>query len=322
VIERVAALVDCWVLRAFVERRFASARALERGAWLAEQADRMRALSERDWFGEPAPLVPQLVGRGRYRGIPTQIIQWDPPVLAAAQRLGIDSKLGAPRARHYAGGRDAIWILLHGWLGGNCAIDRRDWPMRALLRQYDVAQVVLPGHGPRRARRGSFLPSFPTRNPVANTLGLATATAELRQLIYWLKRRGYARVGIAATSIGAHIAALVATTDSACDRMLLDRPLARMSEPIRSITARRGAPYTELLARLEAVYACVDPLRRVARLDPTRIALLLGRADAIGGVESGRALAQHLNVEPTWFPGGHALAVGRRALLLPLLQQL
>src|SRR5262249_51449547 len=61
----------------------------------------------------------------------------------------------------------ACAIGLHGYLGGNFAIEELTWPLRKLLRAgVDVLLTLLPFHGARRdPRRGLPPPAFPGADP-------------------------------------------------------------------------------------------------------------------------------------------------------------
>lgn len=314
--------VDATLSRYVVEPRFIGAQPSARLRWLDELQLRVQTLTEDDWFPATPELEPCRLELGRDRDAPTKTIAWATPALGAAERLGLSPHSQRPCARLYGDRGDAVWVLVHGWLGGDAWSDRWGLPFRRMLGRYDLLSYVLPGHGPRRAQSRRFVPSFPSRNPGRNAIGLASSVAELRQLVKWLRARGYGRVGIAGTSLGAHIAALYATVVPNCDRLLLERPLSRMSEPLRQIAQRGEAESLELLTRIEAIYAPVSPLERGLRMPPQRIDILLGTRDRIAGFESGQTLAAWFGVRAESFHGGHVLPLGRRKRLCDCLERL
>jgi pimeloyl-ACP methyl ester carboxylesterase len=322
VFERPAAWLDRLLSRLVVERRFVPRDAANHCDTLGQHIADRQAFSEDDWFSVPPQLEPLQVLHGIYRGRPTQTISWARPVVPAALGLGIEACSLDPKLVLYAAENRRVWVLLHGWFGGTLWRDRLDWPFEWLLANASIVQLILPGHGPRCACTARPWPSFPTRDPVTNALLLAQATAELRQVIAWLKSRGYGQIGVAATSLGAHVAALYATVEASCNRLVLDRPLVRMGEALRRVAARRGQRYEELTSLLDAVYLPVSPLHRRPQLDRERIQILVGQSDAIAGAEAGAMLARHFGVEPTWFPGGHVLPCGRAARLPALLSEI
>jgi pimeloyl-ACP methyl ester carboxylesterase len=320
--ERFARWVDAIASASVVASRFASANPVQRAAWLGERLSSMQGLTSNDWFPTPPELEPESLIEGCDRGRPTRTLTWDLPEIGACKRLGVAPSTGAPSVTIHGRDRRRVWLLLHGWLGGKSGRTCSDWPFEWLLERADVAQVTLPGHGPRRQPFTSRWPSFPTRNPFANATGLALATAELRQLVAWFRSSGYQRIGVAGTSIGGNIAALYATVDSDCDRLLLDRPLVRMSEPLRRVAARKGGRNRDWTTLLDAVYAPVNPLERRLLLASDRVSVLLGRNDLISGSKAGEDLAAHFGVAPIWFAGSHLLPLGRQARVRELLNQL
>jgi pimeloyl-ACP methyl ester carboxylesterase len=175
----------------------------------------------------------------------------------------------------------------------------------------------------RRIQQSALGPSFPTRNPLSNAVGLTLAVAELSQLVDWLRGIGYRRIGIAGTSLGGYVAALHATVTSDVDRVILDRPLVRMSEPLWRI-ARRSArsALDELPSLLDAIYAPVSPFERSLRLPGERVDFLLGREDRIVGSDAAVALAARWGSRVEWFEGGHVLSLGRRPRLIEMMERL
>lgn len=310
-IHRATAWVDALLSRIVVEPRFVARQATRRGAWLTELRERLERIDDADWFDAPPALVPSCVVHRHYRDAPTQSIAWESPTIAASVKLAMSPRTGPALATLHGDRRSAVWVLLHGWLGGNLFYDRRGWPFARLLESFDVVCFTLPGHGKRKHPLNASLPTFPSRNPAANAIGLAMAVAELRQLTSWLRGQGYERIGIAGTSLGGYVASLFATTSSDCERLLLDRPLVRMSEPLRRVAMRGGVGTQQLLASLEAIYAAVDPLRRELLLPRERIALLLGQNDRISGLAAGEALAKHWEIDAELFPGSHVIPFGR-----------
>lgn len=317
--------LDRVLARCVVEPKFVGSNAIERLRWLVDLRAQLQSLTEDDWYTTPPPLAVRHVVEGRYRDALTKTICWEAPKLGASERLGIRAHSQDPLATLYGEcseweerrerGR-AVWILIHGWLGGSTAWERRAWPLAELTNRFDLVGYALPGHGLRRANPRTLVPSFPSRHPGRNAVGLAQAVAELRQLVQWLRTIGYRQIGIAGTSLGAYVAALYATVSVDCERLLLERPLVRMSEPLRAMAQRRGASYAELLAHLEAVYAPVSPLNRALRPPRERVDMLLGSRDRIAGFEAGQALARHFGVDAEHFAGGHLVPLGRSARLM------
>jgi pimeloyl-ACP methyl ester carboxylesterase len=313
--------VDAMVSRCLLQPRFVGAHAQTRLSWLEQLRAQVETLTEADWYTAPDKLEPLSVKQRSRRGVSTKSIVWEMPLIAASERLGLLPHSQPARASLQGDRAQAAWIFVHGWLGGNGLSERWGLPFSSIER-YDVLSYTLPGHGLRRANLASPIPSFPSRNPARNALTLAVAVAELRQLVEWMKSLGYERIGIVGTSLGAYVAALYATVAPACDRLLLDRPLSRMSEPLRSLAQRRGTTYLELLACLEAIYAAVSPLERSLRMPSDRVEILLGARDRIAGFASGQALLARFGARGQVFAGGHVVPLGRGERLSECLKHL
>jgi pimeloyl-ACP methyl ester carboxylesterase len=191
-----------------------------------------------------------------------------------------------------------------------------------LFKTHDVALIVLPGHGARSLPAYSPLPSFPSRNPIRNLLGLLTAVTETRQLIQWLRSRGYTELGVAGSSLGVQVVALLATVEPCAERYLFDRPLAELKDPLRRRARTETAEMTTLLDALVDFYRPVSPLCRPSRVAPHQVDVLLGREDRVAGLQEGEAFAKHFGVVAKTFPTGHVLSMGREAVVVELMRKL
>jgi hypothetical protein len=319
---RASRFVDQVFQRAFVESRFLPRKIDGHLEWLSRAQATIASLDDRALFIEPPPAELRAIGHGRYRGLPTQTFSWNLPALIATERFGLGVNTKAPCMTLIGKRQRPIWVLVHGWLGGNRFMDEVFWPLRGLLKTHDVALLSLPGHGARKSPATRLVPTFPSRNPIRNLLGLLTAVTETRQLVAWLRGQGYEDIGIAGTSLGVQVVALLATVENCAKRYLFDRPLAQLNEPLR----RRAAVGTAEMRRLEEAlldfYCPVSPLRRPSRVSSTQIDVLLGREDHVAGVEEGERLARHFGVIAQTFPTGHVLSLGREAMVLAILRQL
>lgn len=319
----VSRFVDIVFQRAFVESRFLPRKIDGHLEWLTRAQATISTLDEQELFIEPPPVELRALGRGRYRGLPTQTFCWTQPALIAAERFGLTVNTKAPRMTLIGQNNRPIWVLVHGWLGGNRLMDEVFWPLRGLFKTHDVALISLPGHGARKSPASSFLPTFPSRNPIRNLLGLLTAVTETRQLVRWLRAHGYEDIGIAGTSLGVQVVALLATVENCAKRYLFDRPLAQLNEPLRRRAAAVGtAEMRRLDEALLDFYHPVSPLRRPSRVLSAQVDVVLGREDHVAGLEEGERLARHFGVAAQTFPTGHVLSLGREALVLAILSQL
>jgi hypothetical protein len=153
-------------------------------------------------------------------------------------------------------------------------------------------------------------------------LGLLSAVTDTRQLIDWLRTQNYTQIGVAGTSLGVQVAALLATVSPVADRFLFDRPLSQLSDPLRRCYQTESCELSQLLDALEACYRPVSPLQRPSRVTHERVDVLLGRQDRVVGHLEGAALARHFGAEAQTFPTGHVLSVGREAVIVELMRKL
>jgi pimeloyl-ACP methyl ester carboxylesterase len=322
VVPAFSAAVDRFFERVIVQRCFVPRRVEGHLERLTRAATVLSSLSEAALFPEPTQAVMHVLGQGRYRGMPTQTLTWEQPHVPASDAFGLTVQTTQPRATLFARGERPIWVLIHGWLGGSRLMDEVFWPLRSLYRTHDFVLVTLPGHGARRHPNLAALPSFPSRNPVRNVLGLLTAVTEARQVVAWLRERGYRDIGVAGSSLGVQVAALLATVGPVAERFLFDRPLVDLSDPLRRAHEVPPEGFRRLVEALRTYYARVSPLERPSRVPPDCVDVLLGLEDRVGGHSEGLALAEHFGVEPHTFPTGHVLSVGREAVIVELMRKL
>jgi pimeloyl-ACP methyl ester carboxylesterase len=232
----------------------------------------------------------------------------------------------APRWERYADNRVAtarllvrgaprpLAILVHGYLGGQLAVEQRVWPIEWLLRiGLDVALFVLPFHGSRGdpARRGA--PPFPGSDPRITNEGFRQAMADLRDLAHHLRRRGHPAVGVMGMSLGGYTTALAATLEPELAFAIPIIPLASLADFARDQRRLGRTPEeTETQHRaLDLVHRIISPLHRSCRLDPERVLVIGARADQITPVSHARRLAHHFGARLESWPGGHLLQIGR-----------
>ncbi|MGC4063738.1 MAG: alpha/beta hydrolase [Polyangiaceae bacterium] len=268
VVPAFSAAVDRFFERAIVQSCFVPRRVDGHIERLAQAAAILSSLSDAELFPEPSRAVMQVLDEGRYRGMPTQTLAWDLPYVPASDAFGLTVQTTRPRATLFARGGRPIWVLVHGWLGGSRLMDEVFWPLRSLYRTHDFVLVTLPGHGARRHPNLAALPSFPSRNPVRNVLGLLTAVTETRQVVAWLRELGYDEIGVAGSSLGVQVAALLATIGPLAERFLFDRPLVDLSDPLRRAHETPSDGFRRLVEALRTYYARVSPLERPSRVSP------------------------------------------------------
>jgi pimeloyl-ACP methyl ester carboxylesterase len=211
-------------------------------------------------------------------------------------------------------------VLIHGYLGGEFAVEERVLPVEWLLeRGLDVALLVLPFHGERR-RRTLSKPVFPSSDPRFTIEGFRQAVMDARWLIRWFLQRGAPSVGVLGMSLGGYTAALLATVEPRLSFAAPLVPLASLADFARDAGRLVGTPEQQALQyeRLERAFRVVSPLGRPPALAGDRVVVLAGEADQITPVAHARRLAEHLGASLELFPGGHLLQLGRGRALEPL----
>jgi alkylation response protein AidB-like acyl-CoA dehydrogenase len=141
-------------------------------------------------------------------------------------------------------------------------------------------------------------------------------------LVAWLRGIGYERIGLAGTSLGVQVAALLATVDTSADRYLFDRPLADLVEPLQRRAPQESAEMRALLDALRDFYRPVSPFQRPSRVSSLAVDVVVGREDRVVGRKEAETLSRHFDVQARTYPCGHVLSLGRERLVVELMQKL
>jgi hypothetical protein len=217
------------------------------------------------------------------------------------------------RARLYGegGGRPAV-IVLHGYLGGQWAVEERVWPIRWMNRHgLDVAVALLPFHGVR-SPTGRRAPPFPGADPRFTNEGFRQAVADLRVLKALLAERGARDVGIMGMSLGGYTTALMATVEPGLAFAVPIIPLSSIADFARD-QGRLGKGESESLqhAALEAANWVVSPLARAPLLARERILVVGAQADRVTPIAHAVRLALHFDARLLRLDGGHLVQTWR-----------
>jgi pimeloyl-ACP methyl ester carboxylesterase len=208
-------------------------------------------------------------------------------------------------------------VLVSGWQPSAALTARSFWPMQRLDRAgFDVVVVtwVPESTGSRRAIHAGF----PTRDPLRNIVGLAKFANSLRQIVQLAHELGHPSIGIWGVSLGAYLVALLATihTTSHADLYVMEKPLAKMSDPLR--LHGRGA--SELRAgvaeRLARVYRAVSPLERPPRVASTRVLVIGAEFDRVTPIAGAQALATHFGTQLSKIHAWHLVHTNRSQNML------
>lgn len=120
------------------------------------------------------------------------------------------------------------WLVcLHGAGMGRPIMDfglfRAHWMHQTL--GLNVAAVVLPLHGPRRAGLPEHA-RYPSEDVLHNIHGTRQAVWDARRLIAWIRAQGDQPVGVLGVSLGGYVAALLGGIERDLSAVLLGAPVA------------------------------------------------------------------------------------------------
>ncbi len=271
------------------------------------------------FFPPPPPVTPreQVVG-GRCLQLswPSASTPYDPGVrdgyLAHAPNRTAHARLYAAGDGRPTG-RPAV-ILVHGYLGGQWAVEERVWPLPWLARRgLDAAVFVLPFHGVRGRTEGGA-PPFPGADPRFTNEGFRQAVADLRVLLSALRARGAPAVGMMGMSLGGYTTALMATLEPGLAFAVPLIPLASVADFARDQgRLGEGPKAAQVHAALEAANAVVSPLSRPSQLAASRMLVVGAEGDRVTPVAHAERLASHLGAPLMREGGGHLVQVWRRS---------
>jgi hypothetical protein len=259
-----------------------------------------------------------------------------PDARALLRELGIDQRAGlrekylrstanrTARARwfRHASGPRPCAVVLHGYLGGNFAIEERVWPVRRLFEGgLDVVLTVLPLHGRRRSELRGFLPpAFPSSDPRFTIEGLRQLVFDHRALFDYLRAGPASGLGVMGMSLGGLGAALLSTLEADLRFSVLWIPLAAI-ELFAHDHGRMSGDAPQQIAQREALRAAqwsVSPLARSPLVAAERVVVVAGEHDRVTGLHHAQRLAEHFGTSVSRFGGSHLLPFGRERAFEPV----
>jgi pimeloyl-ACP methyl ester carboxylesterase len=210
-----------------------------------------------------------------------------------------------------------LLILVGGWNRSRHVTPARVWPLASLDREgFDVAIPCLPWE----SRTGAGTRSFPSNDPCMNIVTASTFVNGLVQLVARARAQGHPSITVFATSLGAYLAALVATLPGAAgvDRFVFEKPLGRLSDLIR--WHARGEPTWchHVADRLQRVYRSVDPLEREPTAAPERVTVIGAKFDQVTPLHAAQSVADHFHVPLRPIEASHLFDPGRSRRLVRL----
>ncbi len=317
---------------AFKERR--TDRATARDPDLIERLERLSAFyDDADAAGRLFPAPPEIAPRTDQvkegRAVEVLDLSWPTPYTPLhaeyAEALARCPETRQARARWFRRPPPSPAILcLHGWGGGQYAIEERAFPTRWLNQiGFDVVLPVTPFHALRRGRQAG-MPAFPSPDPVRSNEGFAQAILELRSLIRMLRRRGAPHVGVMGMSLGGFTSALLATVEPELDFCVPMIPFASLPVMMWSKgeqrPARRAAVESGLTLEVYSrPFKATTPLERALKIDPARVLIAAGERDVITPSQYAQDLHRHFaGSAMVTFPGSHLIQIGRREVFVAL----
>jgi pimeloyl-ACP methyl ester carboxylesterase len=258
---------------------------------LAEERTQLE-LDELSLFPDPArPEVRSVHSRASRSGIKIESRTWTGvavPLETQWERGSI-----APRVVHtelYARSPERpLLVAIGGWMPVHAISTRLLWPLAQLdALGFDVVvpQISARAKPPRVA--------FPGADPCRNIIETAHRVAALRQTLAHATELGYEKIVVWGASLGAYIAGLLGTlAPFVIDELVLEKPLARLSDPLRLHGRGRDVDRRSVALRLNRVYRAVSPLERQPRVPSGKVHVIGARHDRVTTFESAEQIAAH-----------------------------
>lgn len=239
---------------------------------------------------------------------------YEPPVeVAGAQRWNAvtsNQRAHAFFLRHPD--RPRPWLLiLHGHRMG----EPRDIRLLGGAQLFEelgvnVAQLVLPMHGPR-GRDGAV--GFPGVDPIANLMGMAQAVSDARTLLGWIREQSDQPIGVYGVSLGGQVAALLASMTDELSAVVPGVPLvdvaSMLGESLRTRWGEESVANSHVLdAAPRAISRIVSPLTFAPRVPRDRRFIYAAVGDRLVTADQAARLWLHWE-RPSilWLQGGHLL---------------
>ncbi len=240
-------------------------------------------------------------------------IDWFPEIQPTLQAKSLWYLRNAPRP---------LVVLVGGWMPFPGMSARLLWPVKQLDRAgYDVVLPILAGHA--EGYLGAAPNAFPGRDPSRNIIELAKGTTTIGQLLQLGHDRGHEPILIWGASLGAHLVALLATLRGSAhgNLFVLEKPLSRLSDPLRLHGAGASHWRQRCAERLDQVYRGVSPLDRLPRVDPKQMLVIGGEFDQVTPIATVELIATHFNATLRQIKASHLLDSNRSDRMLALLER-
>ena len=288
------------------------------------------------FFAEPGAIAPRRTvvaeiagGFGRAQRTRTTDLSWESSYVPRHEGVRAKFESRVPNrtahARIISGGEGRpVVVLVHGYMGGQWALEERQWQIGALLRAgLDVALFVLPFHAKRSDRVGRA-PIFPGGDPRFNNEAFGQAVFDARALIAHLYADGAPAVGVMGVSLGGFLTSLLATVEPRLAFAAPVIPLASLAD-FAYARGRLGESPEEATiehAALEQATRVVSPLARKLLVPSSRVLVVAAEGDRVTPIAHARRIAEHFGADMHLLSGGHLLQLDRKEGLRAVVQML
>lgn len=293
---------------------------------VGEELGRAHALfGQRGWLDDPASfhqtpavLEEPAVSRGWALGRSYERLWWPsgyqphPGVPGGDRWLAFESNRTASAWLLRHRGRARPWVVcIHGFGTGSVFMDLVSFHAGHLHDELglNVAAIVLPMHGARKANRfsGEEFLGFEMMNSVH---GLTQSLWDVRRLLTWVRRQDPTGIGVFGVSLGGLMTALTAAFEADLDLALAGIPMIDFPDLIRQHAPHhlhlRSIEHHILDGTAQDVHRVVSPLAMPTATPPAARAIFAGLGDRLATTEHARRLWTHWeNPDTCWFPGNH-----------------
>ena len=215
-------------------------------------------------------------------------------------------------------GPDRPWLVcVHGFgMGRRGGADLRAFRAQHLHEDLglNLALPVLPLHGARQDPGTDMGEGLMSINLIDTLHGMAQGASDVRQVVRWVRASGTGAsappVGVYGISLGAYVAALVASLEEGLAAVVAGIPAVDMPELYRRHSTpgvrQRAFESGALGPRVDQVMSVVSPLVLRPRLPVERRYVFAGIGDRMADSEQARRLWEHWDRPAVaWYPGGH-----------------
>ncbi|MCA1831154.1 MAG: alpha/beta hydrolase family protein [Actinomycetota bacterium] len=207
---------------------------------------------------------------------------------------------------------DRPWLIcVHGFGVGVPTADFYAFRAKRLAQELGVNLLfpVLPLHGPRRTGRIGGAEMM-THHLQQFVLGMAQAMWDVRSAIGWIREQGGSRVGVYGMSLGAYVAALLATLEPELSAVIAGVPicdLPRLFHDHSPVSVRRRAEQFRLFdPEMLSGLGVISPLAAPSIVPAERLYVYGGLGDRLATPEQSHALWTHWGKPSNlWYHGSH-----------------